>query len=142
MLCIDFGSGYSPRKGYKTCDFVPLPSLDYYYNGEDIIGLETTCDRFLLRNVIHHLSDITKVVKLLKTKLHKGGRVEIIECRKEYYKTNDFLDSLWYNGIVPRKDITWSKEYRDYKRILREEGFKLVKEYLQAEKEVSIWEKN
>ena len=32
MLKIDFGSGYNPRKGYKTCDITYSPFLDYVYD--------------------------------------------------------------------------------------------------------------
>ena len=31
MLKIDFGSGYNPKKGYKSCDITNLPNLDYVY---------------------------------------------------------------------------------------------------------------
>ena len=39
-LCIDFGSGYNPKTGYKTCDVTTLPQLDIQYDGKDeIVGL-------------------------------------------------------------------------------------------------------
>ena len=42
MLKIDFGSGYNPYPGYKTCDITQGPYLDYVYNTEtnEIIGLQ------------------------------------------------------------------------------------------------------
>ena len=38
-LCIDFGSGYNPKFGYKTCDVTTLPQSDFQYDGKDqIVG--------------------------------------------------------------------------------------------------------
>lgn len=39
-LCIDFGSGYNPKAGYKTCDVTTFPQLNFQYDGKDeIVGL-------------------------------------------------------------------------------------------------------
>lgn len=47
-LCIDFGSGYNPKAGYKTCDVTTFPQLDFQYDGKDkIVGLrEKSVDVF------------------------------------------------------------------------------------------------
>ena len=53
MLKIDFGSGYSPRKGYSTCDITYSPFLDYVYDIQlnDSNGRVTTiipCSKFII----------------------------------------------------------------------------------------------
>jgi ubiquinone/menaquinone biosynthesis C-methylase UbiE len=144
MLKIDFGSGYNPKEGYKTCDITKAPYLNYYYDikSNEIIGLkESTVDKFHLRNVIHHIEDIDVVLNKLHTYLKTDGIVEIIECRKEHYKSNFFLDRLWYRFIIPRNEIWFSETYRDYTKVLNQLGFTLIhKEYIN-EKEVSLWKK-
>ena len=49
-LCIDFGSGYNPKFGYKTCDVTTLPQLDFQYDGKDkIVGVSAqTVEQALL----------------------------------------------------------------------------------------------
>lgn len=61
-LCIDFGSGYNPKAGYKTCDITTFPQLDFQYDGKDeIVGLrEKSVDVFYLRNVVHHIPDLQR----------------------------------------------------------------------------------
>ena len=73
MLCIDFGSGYNPSEGFRTCDFVPNPKLDYFYHDGIIEGLNEPVSRFRIRNVIHHLPDIRKTIQDLKRNI----RIEI-----------------------------------------------------------------
>lgn len=67
-LCIDFGSGYNPKTGYKTCDVTTLPQLDFLYDGKDeIVGLrEKSVDVFYLRNVVHHIPDLQRTFTTLK----------------------------------------------------------------------------
>lgn len=80
MLKIDFGSGYNPYPGYKTCDITQGPYLDYVYNTEtnEIIGLqEGSVDEFRLKNVLHH-ADIPKVIQCLHRYLKSGGILQII----------------------------------------------------------------
>ena len=107
MLKIDFGSGYNPEKGYKTCDFTYSPFLDYAYNRSDnkIYDLEEkSVDIFRLKNVLHHC-DIEKVVKCLSNYLKDDGEIIIIEPNKENYSSNRGLDILWYRYIYPRYEI-------------------------------------
>ena len=59
-LFIDYGSGYNPKKGYKTCDFTTNPCLDYnvidykIYNKDGELPHKSV-SIFRLRNVIHHI---------------------------------------------------------------------------------------
>lgn len=145
MLKIDFGSGYNPNKGYKLCDITYSPVLDYVYDQDNnvIIGAEeNTVDEFYLRNVVHHLPDIAKTFTCLKKYLKVGGRIKIIDVRKEYFKQNLFLDRLWYRFVIPRPEVWYSTTYRDYFTILKELGFKLISYEYKEEKEMSEWEKN
>ena len=51
MLKIDFGSGYNPKKGFKTCDITFSPYLDYVYDKENNIILDlnkNSVDEFYL----------------------------------------------------------------------------------------------
>ena len=73
-LKIDFGSGYSPKKGYKTCDITYAPYLNFVYDRENntIIGCEeNSVDEFYLRNVVHHLPNLTNTFQCLK-KYHQN----------------------------------------------------------------------
>lgn len=142
MLKIDFGSGYNPKEGFKTCDITTSPMLDYYFNGMVIDELEfKSVDEFYSRNVLHHIENLEYTLKLLYRYLKQHGTLTIIECRKEFYETNYFLDILWYRGIIPRPEIFISKEYRDYNSIMVSIGFRLYHRYFENEKEVSIWKK-
>ena len=120
MLKIDFGSGYNPYPGYKTCDITQGPYLDYVYNTEtnEIIGLqEGSVDEFRLKNVLHH-ADIPKVIQCLHRYLKSGGILQIIEPRTEYYEQNRSLDLFWYRYIYPRYDIAIPPKRRvDYLKI-------------------------
>lgn len=76
-LCIDFGSGYNPKTGYKTCDITTFPQLDFQYDGKDeIVGLrEKSVDVFYLRNVVHHIPDLQRTFTTLKKYLKVGGKL-------------------------------------------------------------------
>ena len=143
-LKIDFGSGYSPKVGYKTCDITYAPNLDFVYDREknQIIDCqENSVETFHLRNVIHHLPNLKETFQCLKKYLKKGGTIEIIDARKEYYLQNVILDILWYRYVTPRYDIWFSREYRNYAIILKQLNFKRVAYTIENEKEVSIWRK-
>lgn len=80
-LCIDFGSGYNPKTGYKTCDITTFPQLDFQYDGKDeIVGLrEKSVDVFYLRNVVHHIPNLQRTFITLKKYLKVGGKLVIID---------------------------------------------------------------
>ena len=92
-----------------------------------------------MRNVIHHLPDIRKTIQDLKRYLAKDGIIEIIDVRKECYKSNVFLDCLWYRFVIPRKDIFISTEYRDYFSIMEQVGFIRKSSTIRGEKEYTEW---
>ena len=101
---------------------------------------EKSVDEFYLRNVVHHIPDLKRTFKCLKKYLKDDGKIKIIECKKENYHANWFLDSLWYRYIIPREEVWFSYKYRDYKKILLNIGFKKIESYEENEKETSIWE--
>lgn len=143
-LCIDFGSGYNPRKNFKTCDITTNPRLDYQYDGgEVIIGLhENSVDIFYLRNVVHHIQNLYKTFNTIKKYLKPEGKLIIIDCNEKSFEANVFLDRIWYRYIGNNKDIYISESYRDYTTILINLGFNR-KHYKQfKEKEISIYERN
>lgn len=125
-LCIDFGSGYNPKAGYKTCDITTFPQLDFQYDGKDeIVGLrEKSVDVFYLRNVVHHIPDLQRTFTTLKKYLKVGWKLVVIDCNKGHYKTNVFLDNLWYRFVGNNNEIFISKQYRDYINVLIKLGFK------------------
>ena len=107
MLKIDFGSGYNPKAGYKTCDMTYAPFLDYCYdkNTNTIIGLDnSSVDKFYMKNVLHHCN-INNIIALMDKYLKKGGKIEIIEPTIEKYSSNRCLDILWYRVIIPRYEV-------------------------------------
>lgn len=108
MLKIDFGSGYNPKKGFKTCDITFSPYLDYVYDKENNIILDlnkNSVDEFYCKNVLHH-TNIKKVVKCLYSYLKPNGTLIIIEPQEKYYEQNRCLDIFWYRYIYPRYEIT------------------------------------
>lgn len=144
-LKIDFGSGYNPNKDYKICDITYLPNLDYVYDQENnvIIGCEkVSVDEFYLRNVVHHIPDMERTFKCLLKYLKDDGEIKIIDVRKEYFKQNVILDTLWYRYVIPRYEVWFSNYYRDYFKVLESLGMERVKYYIQDEKEVSVWRKS
>lgn len=143
-LCIDFGSGYNPKEGYKTCDVVTNPMLDYWYDGQNtIVGLEeASVDVFYLRNVIHHIPDLHKTLSVIKKYLKRKGRLVIIDCNKEHFRSNVILDKIWYRYVRNDSNIFISESYRDYMNVLIELGFKLLYYKQVKEKEITSYERN
>lgn len=142
MLKIDFGSGYNPNKGYKTCDITYSPTLDYVYDikKQTILELEeNTVDEFYLKNVVHHIKELEVTFLVLKKYLKKGGKLHIIDANEKYFKQNVILDILWYRWLIPQQEIWFSRNYRDYKKILKELGFTKQLDLQNQEKEESIW---
>ena len=143
-LKIDFGSGYNPNSDYQLCDITYSPNLDYVYNPDDnvIIGCqENSVDEFYLRNVVHHLKDLKATFSCLQRYLKKGGIIKIIDVRKEFFKQNVILDIIWYRYVIPRYEIWFSREYRNYSKILIDLNFELEDKHYESEKEVMIWKK-
>lgn len=136
MICVDFGSGHNPRKGFLSCDITS--NADLYYNTEtfEIENFNEKVDLINVRNVVHHLPDIKRTMNSLKKYLTKNGKIVIIEPSKENFKTNLFLDVLWYRGINKREDIEIFN-YRDYHKILSDD-FCIKKTILSHEKQVTI----
>lgn len=128
---LDFGSGYNPEEDYETCDI--YGHVDYYFDPiEYKIDVEdNTFDIVRCRNVIHHIKDIRRLSAEL-SRITKGcGILEITEARKEHYKSNYFLDYLWYRFIIPRYEIWFSTKYRDCRYFFSEfelEDYKVLDE--------------
>ena len=101
---------------------------------------EKSVDEFYLRNIVHHIPDLKRTFKCLKKYLKDNGKIKIIECKKENYHANWFLDSLWYRYIIPREEVWFSDKYRNYGNVLLNIGFKKIEFYEENEKEISIWE--
>lgn len=120
---LDFGSGHRPRAGYLTCDCTGSPFLDYYFDPIDyrVLGCDdNTFDVIQVRNVIHHIKDLKKLFNELHRILKIGGRLVIIDSRPEAFAATVFLDTLWYRAVIPRHEVWFSTEYRDYRKLLTE----------------------
>lgn len=145
MLKIDFGSGYNPYKGYKTCDITYSPFLDYVYdkNLNIILGLEeNSVDIFRLKNVLHHC-DINNVVLCFKKYLKNDGLIEIIEPTKENYESNRCLDIFWYRYIYPRYEISIPPIKRiDYTTIFLKHNFTIYSYKQQNIYDITIFKNN
>lgn len=114
-LRIDFGSGYNPKDGYKTCDITFAPNLDYVYDKDAnvIINLEkASVDEFYAKNVLHH-SNIERLVSCFYQYLKHKGIVTIIEPQVIYYEQNRCLDIFWYRYIYLRYEISIPPKKRE-----------------------------
>lgn len=136
--CLDFGSGYNPIENYLSCDITGAPYLDYLFDVEKyrIIGVDDNYfDKIYCRNVIHHIPDLKKLFIEFQRVLKIDGELIIIEPKKEYYKPNLILDIIWYRYIIPRYEIWFSTNYRDYVKILLTFNFQKIKNTEVEEKE-------
>lgn len=139
MNKLDFGSGYNPGDGFKTCDIYGY--VDYYFDPiEYHIETDDKFDYIRCRNVIHHIKDLGKLSLELYRVLNVGGILEIIEPREEYYPENYYLDYLWYRYIIPRYEVWFSNEYRNCRNLFHEFLFKDY--FVENEKEIFIFEKH
>lgn len=143
-LCIDFGCGYNPKNGYKTCDVTTNPMLDYQYDGKDsIIGLEeNSVDVFYLRNVVHHIPDLWRTFTTINKYLKHKGKIVIIDCNKEHFSANVILDKIWYRSVGRDNDIYIAESYRNYMSVLAKLGFKQIFYKQFKEKEKTAYEKD
>ena len=144
---IDFGSGYNPKSGYKTCDVTGSPALDYIYDIEtsrirtnemfSLILASGSADVIRMKNVLHHVEDYGKLISELFRVLKWGGKLIVIEPTPEAYYSNWCLDNLWYRYVIPRPEIWISPIYRDYKKELTK-WFSLDRMIVKLEKEYTI----
>lgn len=137
---LDFGSGHNPIDGYKTCDVVPRPFLDYLVRDNAIDCSDGMFDEIYCRNTIHHVKDIQPICDELFRVLRDDGILKIVECREEKYFANLILDNLWYRFINRNAEVFIAKKYRDYKKIFAKK-FILIKETINNEKEITAWKK-
>ena len=123
------------------CDVTTDPSLDYQYDGFDVIvGLrEKSVDEFHVRNVIHHMPDIKRTIRCLKRYLKIKGKIVIIDCDDKHFKTNVCLDNVWYRFINKNNKIFISQVWRDYFAIMRDEGFVCQTKTNDGFKDMSTW---
>ena len=155
MNKLDFGSGYNPEAGFKTCDIYGY--VDYYFDPETYkVNTDDKFDYIRCRNVIHHIKDINKLSEELNRILNTGGTLEIIECRKENYKENRVCiygnetsntRILKDNKLYPCTQIAYfdyfNEEFRDQHnlKVIEEDYIDLdkissLKEFEEAEKRI------
>ena len=135
---LDFGSGYNLKKGYKSCDIIKKPFLDYICVDNKILCEDNLFNTIHVRNVLHHIYNIEDIILEFNRVLKKNGLLIIIDVRKKYYKSNVILDILWYRYILPDYNIYISKKYRDYISVIKK-YFKLVSKKYKQEKEITIF---
>lgn len=144
MLCIDYGSGYNPKPGYKTCDITESPMLDYVVRDYHIFSREgelesETVDAFHCRNVLHHIKDLKMALEQIARYLKKGGTLEIIEPTEEAFGVNWFLDCFWYRWFDNGKRNVWfSDRWRDYVAVAKECGFEVTSHEVKEEKDIWV----
>lgn len=145
---IDFGSGYNPRSGYKTCDVTDSPALDYVYDTktQKIVSKNNrpikseSVDVIRVKNVLHHIPVLEPVLKEFFRVLKIRGKIIVIEPTKESYRSNWILDNLWYRFVIPRPEVWFSSIYRDYKNELRL-WFTIYRNVVKSEKEYTVFVK-
>jgi len=128
MICVDVGSGYNPKSGYLTCD------SSSYCDFHSIEEIPNNVDRFHIRNVLHHIKDLDNFVDKIKTKSYKNTIIEVIDCVEDHYKSNIFLDKLYYRYIFNRSDIFIQETYRDLEQYFIKNGFILKNKHIKNEK--------
>lgn len=130
---LDFGSGYGACSGWATLDF------GYKCTYNDISEIpDNSITKIRFRNVLHHIEDIESLFNALKSKFRQNVKIIIIECRKEFFDKNVFLDVLWYRGIIPNPKMYIAREYRDFGKILSKIGFSVFQREMNNEKETII----
>jgi len=141
-MLLDFGSGYAPREGFRTCDMSGW-AIDYRFDTGYYIIEGLKADSILLlhcRNVLHHIPKLEFLAQEFHRVIMPGGLLQIIDCAPDHYRANVFLDTLWYRGIVPRPEVWWAEKYRDYGTIFSE-LFTLVNNHREGEKEHYLFRK-
>lgn len=133
---LDFGSGFAPVKGWATLD----SGANCTFNSIDQIP-DNSISKIRFRNVLHHIENMDELFKSLLPKLRKNAKIIIIECRKEFYYANFFLDTLWYRSIIPDLSLYISHEYRDYRKNLEMLGFNIKQQSFKEEKEEVVFAK-
>lgn len=139
---LDFGSGYKPEPGFMTCDIGGSSALDYYFKDNKITCNKETFDVIRCRNVLHHVEDLNRLFKEFWRALKPGGGIIIVEPRQEIFQENVALDHLWYRLVMPRYEVWYAKEYREYVKEARKVGFtSLMKMPLCRELEIAVLSK-
>jgi hypothetical protein len=111
---------------------------DLWHPASEMPDKNRTC----LVRVVYHIPDLQRTFITLKKYLKVGGKLVIIDCNKGHYKTNVFLDNLWYRFVGNNNEIFISKQYRDYINVLIKLGFKQLYYKSFKEKEITKYECN
>lgn len=133
---LDFGSGHRPQRGYMTCDCTGSPGVDYYFNPVKYRVMRCRPNSFSTircRNVLHHVPDIKKLFIEFARILRPNGYLVIIEPSNSAYPANHFLDTLWYRGIIPRREVWFSPQWREYRKYLTESQMSVIFESASAD---------
>lgn len=133
---LDFGSGYAPCPKWATLDC----GANCTFNAIDEIP-DNSIDKIRFRNVLHHIENLESLFNAMIPKFTNRIRITVIECRPEYFKSNVFLDNLWYRGITKRPDIYIANQYRDYAVTILNKGFEMIRSSTTDEKEIKIFKK-
>jgi ubiquinone/menaquinone biosynthesis C-methylase UbiE len=136
-MFIDFGSGYDPYKNFLKCD------VNYgcdFYSIKEIP--DNSCKLIRCRNVLHHVKNLRSIFKEFNRILVKGGKVVIIDCNKENFKINYFLDNLYYKGIANNKNMWYTEKYREITKYINRNNFNIEKNYKIKEKVWIVLKKN
>jgi ubiquinone/menaquinone biosynthesis C-methylase UbiE len=127
LMILDFGSGYNPKQGFKTCDITSNPMLDYHFDVETyrINCEDSVFDYIRCKNVLHHVEDLNRLYKEFQRVLKPNGQLYIYEPNKNGFEANVYLDKLWYNSIN-RIEIYIAEQYRDYEKLALQRDFTLI----------------
>ena len=131
---LDFGSGFAPVKGWATLD----TGANCTFNSIEEIP-DNSISKIRFRNVLHHIENLDELFQKLRPKFRKNVKIIIIECRKECYQANLFLDILWYRSLVPNPTLYIACEYRDYRINLTNLGFAIKLQRTEDEKEEVVF---
>jgi hypothetical protein len=144
MVKIDFLSGYNPKQGYLSCDYIYTPRLDHIFDLSDyrIQGVEhSSVSLIRCSNALHHIQDLNRLAHEFLRILQNNGKILIIECTQKAYKANVLLDTIWYRSVNRRDDVWFSSVYRNYESIFTYRGFVLINSCVRGIKEIKVFKK-
>lgn len=132
---LDFGSGFAPAKGWATLD----AGANCTFNSIEEIP-DNSINKIRFRNVLHHVEDLDALFLKLLPKFRRNVKIIVIECRRECYQANLFLDILWYRSLVPNRNLFIADSYRDYSKNLKRLGFTIKLKSNKDEKEEIVFQ--
>jgi len=117
---LDYGSGYNPKKGFKTSDFTGSPMLDFHISDLRVNCDAAAFDEVNCRNVIHHIESekLPRLFDEFTRILKPSGKLTISDPAEDFFIQNKCLDVLWYRFVIPRPEIYIGNKFVDFEKFV------------------------